>query len=56
MVTSQILKSMDFTKAQKSRFLEKETFFLQIKRFINYSSRVTLWQKKNFVAEVIFKD
>ena len=46
MMTSQILKSMNFTKAQKSRYLENETiFFLQIKEFINYTLRVTLWQK-----------
>ena len=32
MVTSQILKSVDFTKAQKSRYLENEIFFLQIKK------------------------
>ena len=31
MMTSQILKSVDFTKTQKSRYLENETFFLQIK-------------------------
>ena len=31
-MTSQILKSVDFTKAQKSRYLENEMlFFLQIK-------------------------
>ena len=42
MVTSQILKSVDFTKAQKSRYLENETwFFLQIKKFINYTSIVS---------------
>ena len=35
MMTSQILKSVDFTKTQKSRYLENETFFLQIKK-INY--------------------
>ena len=46
MMTSQILKSMNFTKAQKSRYLENETiFFLQIKEFINYTLRVALWQK-----------
>ena len=44
MMTLQILKSMDFTKTQKSKYLEKETlFFLQIKKFINYTSRATLW-------------
>ena len=29
MMTSQILKSLDFTQTQKSRYLESETFFLQ---------------------------
>ena len=43
MMMSQILKFMDFTKTQKSRYLEDETlFFLQIKQFINYTSRATL--------------
>ena len=33
MITFQILKFVDFTKTQKSRYLEKETlFFLQIKK------------------------
>ena len=31
MMTSQILKSTGFTKAQKYQYLENETFFLQIK-------------------------
>ena len=49
MVTSQILKAVDFTKTQRSRYLEKETiFFLQIKKFINYTSWATLWQKVVF--------
>ena len=52
MMTSQILKSGDFTKTQKSRCLENETlFFLQIKKLINYISRATLLQKE---AEVTF--
>ena len=39
MMTSQVLKSVDFTKTQKCRYLENETiFFLQIKK-------ATLWQK-----------
>ena len=43
MMTSQILKFVDFTKTQKSRYLENETlFFLQITKFINYTSRATL--------------
>ena len=43
MMTSQISKFMDFTKIQKTRYLENETlFFLKIKRFINYTSSATL--------------
>ena len=42
---SQILKFVDFTKTQTFRYLEnKALFFLQIKKFINYTSRATLWQ------------
>ena len=55
MITSQILKSVDFIKTKKSRYLENETLFLlQIQKFINYTLRATLWQK-GFVAEVTFK-
>ena len=50
MMTSQILKSVDFTKTKKSRHLENETlFFLQTEKFINYTARVTLLQN-SFVA------
>ena len=42
MMTSQILKSADFKKTQKSRYLEKETFFVQIKKIINYTSSTAL--------------
>ena len=46
MITSQILKSVNFEKTQKSSYLGKETlFFLQIKRNINYTLRTTLGQK-----------
>ena len=45
MMTSKILKSVDFTNIQKSRYLENETFFLQIQKFISYSTRANLWQK-----------
>ena len=56
MMTSQILKSVNFTKIQKSRYLENGTlFFLQINEFINYSTRATLWQKSSFVAKVTCK-
>ena len=53
MMTSQILKS----GFHKNKNLENETlFFLQIKKFINYTSRATLLQKISFVAEVTFKE
>ena len=56
MMTSQILKFVDFKETQKSRYLENETLFiLQIKKFINYTSRATLWQKNTFAVEVTFK-
>ena len=43
MMASQILKSVDFTKTQNSRYLENEALFLlQIKKFINYTLRATL--------------
>ena len=43
MMTSQILKSVDFTKTQKSRYCENETLFLfQMKKFINCASTATL--------------
>ena len=46
MTTPQILKSEDFTEAQKSTYLENETLlFIQIKKIINYASRATLLQK-----------
>ena len=54
MMMLQILKSVDFTKTQKPRYLDKETLFLlQIK--IYYTSRATLSQKNSFVADVTFK-
>ena len=46
MMTSQILKFVDFTKIQKSRYLDNGTLFLlQIKKFVNYTLIATLWQK-----------
>ena len=45
-MTSQISKSVDFTKTQKSRYFKNKTLlFLQIKKFIYYTSRVTSWLK-----------
>ena len=55
MMTSQILKSVHFIKTQKSRYLENETlFFLQMKKFINYTSKSYFIGKNSFVAEVTF--
>ena len=55
MVSSQVFKSVNFTKLQKSTYLENKTlFFLQIKKLISYTSRATLWQN-SFVAEATFK-
>ena len=43
---------MSHTKTQISRYLKKETlFFLQIKKFINYTSRAPF----SFAADVTFK-
>ena len=56
LMMSQILKSVNSTKTQKSRYLEKETLFLlQIKESIKCASKATLPQKNIFVAEVTFK-
>ena len=48
MITSQTLKSVDFTKTQKSRYIENKTFLLQMKKFIYYRSSATLLQKRYF--------
>ena len=38
--------SIDFIKTQKFRYLKDEaSFFLQLKKIIHYTSRITLWQK-----------
>ena len=44
-MTPHILRFVDFTKTQKSKNLEPETFFLQIKKILNYTSMATLFQK-----------
>ena len=55
MMTSQTLKSVDFTKAQKSRYLDNETLFsFRIKKSLTAHQRL-LHGKDNFVAEVTFK-
>ena len=45
MKKNEILKSVDFTKTKESIYLENETFYLQLKKIINYTSRATLLQK-----------
>ena len=46
MIKSQILNILDSTKTQKSRYLEIKTlFFLQMQKFITYTSMAILWQK-----------
>ena len=42
MMTSQVLKSVGFTKTHKCRYLENETFLLQMIKFINYTSSAAL--------------
>ena len=49
MMTSQILKSVDFTKTQKSRYLENETLF-----FISNKKIHQLRIKDYFMAEISF--
>ena len=51
-MTSQILKFMDFTKTQKTRYLGNETFF-KIKQLIAHHG--LLYGKNTFVAEFTFK-
>ena len=46
MIMSQILKSVDFTKTQKSTYLENAKLFsLKMKKFINYTLRAISLQK-----------
>ena len=54
LMMSQILKFIDFTKTEKSSYLKNKTSFLQIKKFTDYTSMVTLSQKNSFAAEVTF--
>ena len=48
MITSQSLKSVDFPKTQKSRYLENETFFHQIKKKTFIAHQGLLYDKKQF--------
>ena len=44
-MTSQILKSVDFTKTQKSTKSRERSIIFYLKKIINYTSRANLWQK-----------
>ena len=49
LMISQILKSVDSSKTQKSKFLENEPlFFLQINEIVNYTSGAIINQKTVF--------
>ena len=51
LMPSQISISVDFTKTQKYVYLEnKVLFFLQMKKFINYTSKTM--SKNSLVAEI----
>ena len=54
MLTSQILRSVYFTESQKSKSLENETFFLQIKKFINMHQGL-LYGKNSFLGNARFQ-
>ena len=56
MMTYQILKSEDFTKIQKSGYLENGTFFfLSNKKIDQLQMKGSFMTKNCFVAEVTFK-
>ena len=55
MMTPQILKSVDFTKTQKSKNLENKTFLLQIKKIHKFDMKGYFIGKNSFVQEVTFK-
>ena len=55
MMTSQILKSGEVTKTQKSRYLENETlFFLRIKKIHLLHTKGYFMAKSSFAAELTF--
>ena len=54
MMTSQILQFVDFTKTQKSKYLQNKTVFFQIKKSLITHQRI-LYGKNTFVVEVTFK-
>ena len=52
MMTSQILKPVNFTKTQKSRYLKNETFFLQNEKIHELHIKGCFIAKNSFVAKV----
>ena len=55
MMTSEILKSVDFTKTRISRNLENETFFSSNKKNSVITYQGLLYGKNSFAAGVTFK-
>ena len=55
MMTSQILKFVDFTKTQKCRYLENVTFEIKSSLIINKFIKDNFIAKNSFVAEVTLK-
>ena len=54
LLTSQILKFADSFKTQKCKYLENETYFLQIKKNHSLYIKCCNMSKNKFLAEVIF--
>ena len=55
MTMSQILESADFTKTQKSQYLENETFFPSNKKIHSLHIKGSFMTKNSFIVEVTFK-
>ena len=55
MMTSQILKFVNFTKTQKTRYLENETFFSSNKKIHKLHIKGYFIAKNSFVEEAAFK-
>ena len=56
MVASQILKYVDFTKTQKSRYVNNETLlFVQIKKNSLSTHKGLIYGKNSFAADITFK-
>ena len=52
-----MMKFVDFTKTQKTRYLKNGTFFIQIKNsLIQNTLGPTLFQKNSYVADLIFRN